>query len=136
VTFFTSLIVAILFGAGCFLLMKRDLLRVVAGTILVSNALNLFIISAGLSVGAAPILPFSDGPVADPLVQAMVLTAIVITFGVAALLLSLVYRVYTSHLSLDLEDLSAAEEREAVDDNRHDPVADDVELWTAGEVDR
>jgi multicomponent Na+:H+ antiporter subunit C len=42
----------------------------------------------------------------------MTLTAIVISFGVAALLLGLVYRVYTSHLSLDLDDLAAAEERE------------------------
>jgi multicomponent Na+:H+ antiporter subunit C len=136
VTLFTSLIVAVLFGAGCFLLMKRDLLRVVAGTILVSNALNLFIISAGLSRGAVPILPFPDGELADPLVQAMVLTAIVITFGVAALLLSLVYRVYTSHLSLDLEDLAAAEEREAEDDDRPDPQADEDELWTTGEDER
>jgi multicomponent Na+:H+ antiporter subunit C len=42
----------------------------------------------------------------------MVLTAIVIGLGVSALLLTLVYRVYTSHLSLDLDDLAAAEERE------------------------
>jgi multicomponent Na+:H+ antiporter subunit C len=58
-------------------------------------------------------LPICDGDtVSDPLVQAMVLTAIVISFGVTALLLSLVYRVYTSHLSLDIEELSEAEERE------------------------
>ena len=44
--------------------------------------------------------------------QAMALTAIVISFGVAALLLSLVYRVYTSHFSLDLDELAEAEERE------------------------
>ncbi|MFM9107841.1 MAG: sodium:proton antiporter [Chloroflexota bacterium] len=135
-TLFGSVIVAILFGAGCFLLMKRDLLRVVAGTVLISNALNLFIILAGLTRGSAVILPFPDGPLADPLVQAMVLTAIVITFGVAALLLSLVYRVYSSHLSLDLDDLAAAEEREAADDDRPDPRADEDELWTSGEDER
>ncbi|CAA9575005.1 MAG: Na(+) H(+) antiporter subunit C [uncultured Thermomicrobiales bacterium] len=110
-----SVAVAILFGAGAYMLLKHDLIRVVAGMVLISNAANLFIMSAGLTVGPPPIYPLGDdGPeaVADPLVQAMTLTAIVISFGVSALLLSLVYRVYTSHLSLDLEDLSEAEERD------------------------
>jgi multicomponent Na+:H+ antiporter subunit C len=81
--------------------------------VLISNAANLFIVSSGLSRGPAAIYPLPDnGRIADPLVQAMVLTAIVIGLGVSALLLTLVYRVYTSHLSLDLDDLAAAEERE------------------------
>lgn len=105
--------VATLFGSGAYLMLKSDLLRVVVGMVLISNAANLFIIASGLSQGVPPIYPLpDDGVVSDPLVQAMTLTAIVISFSVAALLLSLVYRVYTSHLSLDLEDLDAAEERE------------------------
>ena len=105
--------VAVLFGTGAYLMLKRDLIRVVSGVILLSNAVNLFIMAVGLSRGRAPIHPLpADARVSDPLVQAMTLTAIVISFGVSALLLSLVYRVYTSHLSLDLDDLSAAEERE------------------------
>lgn len=112
-TLILALAVAALFGSGAFLMLKVDLLRVVVGMVLISNAANLFIMAAGLSRGAPPIYPLpDDGSVADPLVQAMTLTAIVISFGVSALLLSLVYRVYTSHLSLDLDDLSAAEERE------------------------
>lgn len=112
-TLILSLTVAVLFGSGAYLMLKADLIRVVVGMVLISNAANLFIMSAGLTTGAAPIHPLSaDGAVADPLVQAMTLTAIVISFGVSALLLSLVYRVYTSHLSLDLDDLAAAEERE------------------------
>ena len=108
-----SLAVAILFGTGAYMLLKHDLIRVAAGVVLVSNAANLFIIAAGLSRGVVPILPIPGGEtVADPVVQALVLTAIVISFGVTALLLSLIYRVYTSHLSLDLDDLSEAEERE------------------------
>lgn len=109
-----SLVVAILFGSGAYLLLKHDLIRVAAGVVLVSNAANLFIIAAGLSRGVVPVLPIPGGEsVADPVVQALVLTAIVISFGVTALLLSLVYRVYTSHLSLDLEDLSGADEEES-----------------------
>ncbi|MCC6315216.1 MAG: NADH-quinone oxidoreductase subunit K [Thermomicrobiales bacterium] len=115
----TAIAVAILFGAGAYLLLKRDLIRVVVGVVLMSNAINLFIVSASLRRGRAPIYPLPpDARVADPLVQAMTLTAIVITFGVSALLLSMVYRVYTSHLSLDLDDLAAAEERAAAADDR------------------
>ncbi len=105
--------IAVLFGSGVYLMLKPDLLRVVAGMVLFSNAANLFIIASGLTQGVPPIYPLAAGEQAsDPLVQAMTLTAIVISFSVAALLLSLVYRVYTSHLSLDLDDLDAAEERE------------------------
>ena len=112
-TLILALAVAVLFGSGAYLILKRDLIRVVIGMVLISNAANLFIMAAGLTKGAAPIYPLPEGEsISDPLVQAMTLTAIVISFGVSALLLSLVYRVYTSHLSLDLDDLSAAEERE------------------------
>lgn len=110
---FLALAVAILFGSGAYLLLKHDLIRVVIGMVLISNAANLFIMAAGLSSGQEPIYPLIDGEaVSDPLVQAMTLTAIVISFGVAALLLALVYRVYTSHLSLDIEELAEVEERD------------------------
>ena len=109
-----SLVIAIVFGSGAFLILQRDLFRVVVGIVLISTAAHLFIISAGLTRGEPPIYPLPEGtPVADPLVQAMALTAIVISSSVAALLLSLVYRLYLSHDSVDIEDVSAAERREA-----------------------
>lgn len=118
-TVLVSIAVALLFGSGAYLILKPDLIRVVVGMALISHAASLFIMSAGLLEGRAPILPLIEGePVADPLTQAMTLTAIVISFGVTALLLSLVYRVYTSHLSVDLDDLAAAEEREAAAEER------------------
>ncbi len=114
-TLLTSLAVAVLFTSGAFLVLKHDLIRVVVGMVLISNAANLFIMSAGLTQGPEPIYPLPVGEaIADPLVQAMTLTAIVIGFGVAALLLSLVYRVYTSHLTVDLTTLGEAEERAEV----------------------
>jgi multicomponent Na+:H+ antiporter subunit C len=101
-TLLFALAVAILFGTGAFLLLKNDLLRVVAGVIMISNAAALFIMATGLFRGVAPIYPLAENAVvSDPLVQAMVLTAIVISFGVTALLLSLVYRVYMVHQSID-----------------------------------
>jgi multicomponent Na+:H+ antiporter subunit C len=116
VTIILSLTIAVLFGSGAYLMLKRDLPRVVVGMIMISNAANLFIMSAGLARGRAPIYPLPEGePVSDPLVQAMTLTAIVISFGVAALALSLVQRVCSTHLSVDLKDLAEAEEREEAD---------------------
>lgn len=105
-----SLVIAILFGAGAYLMLKTDLFRVVAGMVLISNAAVLTLIAAGLSRGRAPIHPLPDVP-SDPLVQAMAVTAIVIGFGVTALLLALVYRVYTSLETVDLDELSHEEAR-------------------------
>jgi multicomponent Na+:H+ antiporter subunit C len=103
-----ALAVAILFGTGAFLMLKNDLIRVVAGIILISNAAILFIMATGLTRGAAPIYPLPEGAtVSDPLVQAMVLTAIVISFSVTALLLSLVYRVYRIYRVTHPDDDSA-----------------------------
>ena len=66
------------------------------------------------TTGPAPILPLPEGSSgSDPLVQAMAITAIVITSSVAALLLALVYRLYVSHETVDLEDISEAEMRYA-----------------------
>ena len=118
-TLIVSLAVAVLFGSGAYLVLKPDLIRVALGMVLIGHAASLFLMTAGLTRGVAPILPLPAGEtVADPLVQAMTLTAIVITFGLSTLLLSLVYRVYTSHLSVDLDDLAAAEEREAAAEER------------------
>ncbi len=90
-----ALVIGVLFGSGAFLLVKRDLVRVVGGVILISNAANLFVVAAGLSRGVEPIYPIDAGErVSDPLVQALVLTAIVITFGTTAVLLGLVYQIY------------------------------------------
>lgn len=100
--------VGVLFGAGTVLLLKPDLLRVVVGIVLVANAANLALIGSGLTRGQAPIRPLAGTP-SDPLVQAMTITAIVIGFGVAALLLSLVYRIYVSMHTVDLDELSNTE---------------------------
>lgn len=117
-----SLAIAVMFATGSYLMLKRDLIRLIAGMILIGNAANLFIMASALRRGDAPILPV-EGRMADPLVQAMVLTAIVISFAVAALALTLVYRVYTSHYSVDILRLSAAEEQES---EREEPATQDL----------
>ena len=118
-----SLVVGVMFAVAAYLMLKRDLIRVITGVILLGNAANLFIMSAGLRRGEAPLLP-ADGEMADSLVQAMTLTAIVISFGVAALVLSVVYRVYDSHHSMDMSRLSSAETEQAARDDRDEPGTD------------
>ena len=116
-----SAVIGILFGAGAFLMLKPDLFRVVIGMVMISNAANLTLMASGLTRGRSPIHPLPNAESAsDPLVQAMTLTAIVIGFGVTALLLSLVYRVYTSHATVDLDDLSHQEARQSAELEREE----------------
>lgn len=118
-----SMAIASLFAAGAYLMLKRDLIRLIAGMIMIGNAANLFIMASALRRGRANILPANGDRLADPLVQAMVLTAIVISFATAALALVVVYRVYTSHLSVDISEISAAEEEQSELD---EPRAEDL----------
>jgi len=121
----SAAVVGVLFGAGVFLLLKPDLMRVVAGLVLVSNAANLTLMSSGLARGQAPILPpTGDAPVSDPLVQAMTLTALVIGFAVTALLLTLVVVLFRRRHSVDFDELSQ-QETEVVAEHEADQVAHD-----------
>lgn len=107
-TLLMALTIGVLFGSGAFLLLKPDLIRIVLGIVLVANAANLTLMASARTRGDSPILP-AEGRFSDPLVQSMTVTAVVIGFGVTALLLSLAYRVYTSHRTVDLDELSHAE---------------------------
>jgi multicomponent Na+:H+ antiporter subunit C len=104
-----------IFGTGAYLLLDRDLVRVVFGVVLVSQAAVLTLVASGLSRGSAPIYPLPEGTVSDPLSQAMALTAIVIGLAVTALLLVLVLRVVHAYRSPELDELA---EREAERDAR------------------
>ena len=126
---YSALVFAVIFASGTFLLLQRDLTRVVVGIILVSNSAVFFIISAGLTRGVAPIHPVEGASsVSDPLVQAMALTALVIGFGVAALLLAMVYRLYVSHRTVDTEEVADYEMRqsEALERAEQGPEGEEV----------
>lgn len=98
---------AVLVAVGVYLLLERSLSRVVVGAILLGNGINLLVLVAGGAAGRPPIVGESGEPMSDPLPQAMVLTAIVITLGLTAFLLAMAYRSW----QLD----------------KHDEVQDDVE---------
>jgi multicomponent Na+:H+ antiporter subunit C len=109
-----ALAASVLFGTGAYLLLNRDLVRVVLGVVVISQASTLTLIASGLTRGAAPIRPLPEGAVSDPLSQAMALTAIVIGLAVTALLLVLVLRVVHSYRSEQLSDVAEEEaERDA-----------------------
>ena len=109
-----ALAVAVLFGTGAYLLLNRDLVRVVFGVVVISQSAVLTLIASGLSRGDAPIYPLPEGRVSDPLSQAMALTAIVIGLAVTALLLVLVLRVVVAYRTDELDAVADEEaEREA-----------------------
>lgn len=88
-------VVALLVATGVFLLLSRALIRVIVGLSFISYGMNLGILVAG--GGTTPLMPpllNGEGPYADPLPQALILTAIVIGFGTTALLLVLSVRAY------------------------------------------
>jgi multicomponent Na+:H+ antiporter subunit C len=95
-------------------MLRRDVVRVVWGVTIVSQTANVYLVTMGGLGGSAPLLGHGHAPdpatVSDPLVQALVLTAIVIGFGTTALALVLTYRVYQEHGTIDLHTVA---EREA-----------------------
>jgi multicomponent Na+:H+ antiporter subunit C len=97
----TYLIPLILIGgltsAGVYLLLERSLTRMLLGLLLIGNAINLLILNVGGPSGNPPIrgrTSNGETTTADPLAQGMILTAIVITMGIAAFVLALAYRSY------------------------------------------
>jgi multicomponent Na+:H+ antiporter subunit C len=92
VTLVLAAVAAALFGIGTYLLLQRKLSRIIIGLGLLTHGANVLLITAGRR-GHPPIVGESaSSRFADPLPQALALTAIVITFGVTALLLALAYR--------------------------------------------
>lgn len=105
-----ALVVGGLVAAAVYSLLRRDLLRVAFGIILLGNAVNLLILAAGrVTRGVPPIVPRGmDAPAgvfANPLPQALVLTAIVIGFGLAAFLLLLILRAQRTLGTVDVVQL-------------------------------
>lgn len=103
-----ALLIGVLTAAGVYLLLRRSLLRMLFGLILLSNAVNLLILTVGgITRGGPPLIPEGMSALApggaNPLPQALILTAIVIGFGLIAFALILVYRTYVSTGTLDAD---------------------------------
>lgn len=99
-------VMATLIACGVYLLLERSLTRVVLGFLLIGNGVNLLILLMAGRPGIAPIVADGVAPeeYTDPLPQALILTAIVITFAVSAFLLALIYRSWRLANADDVED--------------------------------
>jgi multicomponent Na+:H+ antiporter subunit C len=109
-----AIMIGVLVAASVYLMLARDVLRFLFGLILLSNAANLIIFVSGRLTPAAPPLIHegADAPlgvVANALPQALVLTAIVIGFGLFASALTLVYRTYQTLGTINSDELRLSE---------------------------
>jgi len=94
-----AFVVGALFACSIYMIMRRSIVKLVIGLILLSNAANLLIFTvSGMTRGLPPLIPagmeLPPGGWADPLPQALILTAIVIGFGVLAFAVVLIHRAY------------------------------------------
>lgn len=119
-----ALTIGVLYSAGVWLLLQRSLSRIVIGLAVIGHGANLLLLAAGGPAGDPPVAGGDVATTADPLPQALALTAIVITFGVSAFLLSMAYRnwVYRAddEVEDDVEDRRILEARRALErDQEH-----------------
>ncbi len=118
-TVLLALVAAVLFATGAWLLMQRRLSRIIIGVGLLGHGANMLLITSGIDRGRAPIID-GGGGYSDPLPQALALTAVVITFGVTALLLALGFRSWQitgdDRVEDDLEDRLVERRADEVDE--------------------
>jgi multicomponent Na+:H+ antiporter subunit C len=122
-----AFVTSVLFGCGTWLLLQRRLSRIIVGIGLLGHGANLLLITSGRP-GRAPIIDGGTG-YADPLPQALALTAIVITFGVTAFLLALGFRSWQltrdDRVEDDVEDRIVARMRPDRAEGEPEPDPDD-----------
>src|SRR5262245_7398166 len=101
-----AVVVGGLYASGLYLMLRRRLAQLIVGLGLLANGANLLIFTAaGLTRSTPPIVPEGSppGPLADPVPQSLILTAIVIGFGVLAFSLVLAHRVHRSAATDDID---------------------------------
>jgi multicomponent Na+:H+ antiporter subunit C len=110
-----TMLIGVLYSAGVYMLLRRSLVKLIIGLILLGNGANLLIFLLGnLVKGRPPVIEDTAKVLtdlyADPIPQALILTAIVISFGLQAFAIILIKRVYTVTNSDDLDALNTTEE--------------------------
>lgn len=121
---------AVLVGCGVYLMLARSIVRMLIGFVLVGNGVNLLFLGAASPPGLPPIIGQVPGEdMADPLPQAMMLTAIVISLGLVAFLLALAHRSWqlagTDRVTHDPEDLRIVLRADRSDMSGSDFAGDD-----------
>jgi len=108
---FMALSVGVLFAVGVYLMLAKSLLRIILGTSLLTHGVHLLLLTMSrLKTGAAPLLEENANSYVDPLPQALILTSIVISFGVTSFFFVLAYKAYQKLGTDDMEQLKGAED--------------------------
>lgn len=107
-------LVGLFFAVGIYLMLSRHIVRVLLGIVIFGNAVNLLLFTAGrLTREVPPIIPAGSDTLsssaANPLPQALILTAIVISFSFFCFLLVLTYRAYQDLRTDDTDEMRVAE---------------------------
>ena len=101
-----SILAGFLFTVGVYNILQKQLLRIAIGTGLISHGAHLFILTMGkLKRGQPPIIQEGITEYTDPLPQALILTSIVISFGVTSVILVLAYRTINENKTDNIEEL-------------------------------
>ncbi len=109
-----AFVIGALYAAGLYMMMRRSIVKLIAGLALLGYASNLLIFTAGRLTRAQPPLILEGAvspvpPFADPVPQALILTAIVIGFGLQAFALVLIKRAYQTVGTDDLDQMQATD---------------------------
>jgi multicomponent Na+:H+ antiporter subunit C len=110
----SAVVVGGLFATGFYLVLRRSMVKIVLGLAIITNAVNLLIfVAAGLTEGQPPLVPNNadvpPAPYADPLPQALILTAIVIGFGVLSFTVVLIIKAYEVIRTDDMDETRSGE---------------------------
>ncbi|KYG05452.1 cation:proton antiporter [Sorangium cellulosum] len=113
-TVLLAIVVGGLYASGLFLLLRRSIVKLAFGLVLLGHGTNLLILTAGGVVrGRPPLIPRGGevfhAPPADPMAQALILTAIVISFAVVAFAVVLLHRVHRTMGSDDIDSLESTD---------------------------
>ena len=108
-----AFVIGALYSAGLFMMLRRSAVKLIIGISLLGHAANLLIFTiAGLTPGRPPLVTAASpwpGAIADPLPQALILTAIVIGFAVQAFAVVLIHRVIQTVGTDDLDQMKATD---------------------------
>lgn len=104
------LLVGVLVVIATYFLLSKNIIRIILGTALLSHAVHLLLLTIGeVKKGEAPLLKEAKGPYTDALPQALILTAIVISFAVTSFVLVLAYRAYAQNKTDNIEEMRGDE---------------------------
>ncbi|MGO0575859.1 Na(+)/H(+) antiporter subunit C [Ornithinimicrobium panacihumi] len=131
------IVASTLIGTGVYLLLSRSLVRALMGFLLMGNGINLIFIIGSGPAGSPPIVGAGDDPRADPVPQALVLTAIVITLAMTAFVLALAHRSVHAGMDLVSDDSESARIHAMAESDKLDgPSAREVTEQIAAEGER